>query len=119
MPLTGPTLLAVRPFVDERERMYATMVAVQGGIAVGARPDFWQSYDAARPRVLKELRPIADLKQRFPQDSAEIDKVLQAAGRSPEQAAYLPMIARKATAWTVLLDARTADVLGFVPVDSF
>jgi hypothetical protein len=31
----------------------------------------------------------------------------------------LPLVARKAQAWTVLLDASTADVIGYLPLDSF
>ena len=31
----------------------------------------------------------------------------------------LPLMARKSSAWTVLLDARTAEVIGFLPLDSF
>jgi hypothetical protein len=31
----------------------------------------------------------------------------------------LPLIARKAEAWTVLLDGKTADIVGYLPVDSF
>jgi len=39
-------------------------------------------------------------------------------GRTAESSAYLPLVARSA-AWTVLLDATTAEVIGFVPLDSF
>jgi hypothetical protein len=31
----------------------------------------------------------------------------------------LPLVARKAEGWTVLLDARTAEVIGYLPLDSF
>jgi hypothetical protein len=62
---------------------------------------------------------VDKLKQRFPQHAAQVDQVLQKSGRAPAAAVSLPIVARKATAWTVLLDANTAEVLGFVPVDSF
>jgi hypothetical protein len=38
-------------------------------------------------------------------------------GRKPEELAYLPMVGRKSF-WTVLLDPVTAEVLGFMPLDS-
>jgi hypothetical protein len=31
----------------------------------------------------------------------------------------LPVVARKAEAWTVLLDNRSAEVIGYLPLDSF
>jgi hypothetical protein len=31
----------------------------------------------------------------------------------------LPLVARQAVAWTVLLDATTAEVIGTLPLDSF
>ena len=54
LPWTGPTLIAVRPFRDATENLEVTMAAL-GGVHIGARPDFWQAYDAAsrgccRPR---------------------------------------------------------------------
>ena len=59
------------------------------------------------------------MKTRFPQNAADIDEALRKAGSGAASAAYLPMIARKAEAWTVLLDARTAEVIGYLPLDSF
>lgn len=117
-PFAGPTLLAVRPFRSSQEQSDATMVALRG-IALAARPDLWQSYPAARDRVLAAARPVAQLKARFPDRAAEIDAMLQQAGRPAAKTAYLPLIARKAQAWTVLLDGTSADVLGYLPLDSF
>ena len=56
LPLAGPTLVATRPFRDEQEKMEATLVALQG-VAIGARPDFWQPYPAARNAVPAAARP--------------------------------------------------------------
>ena len=117
LPWTGPTLLAVRPFRDERERVDATMAALQG-LALGAQPDLWQPYEQARTAVLAAARPAAALRQRFPDRAAEIDAALAATGQPVDKLVTLPLAGRKSF-WTVLLDAGDARVLGYVPLDSF
>ena len=117
LPLTGPTLLSVRDFKDSKESFDATMAALQGA-ALGARPDFWQSYEKAKPQILALAKPSAELKARFPANKKEIDSALQAAGRVPFAVGYIPMVGRQ-TFWTVLIDLNTAEVLAFVPIDSF
>jgi hypothetical protein len=117
MPLTGPTLLALRPFRDEKEKSDATLAALQG-LALSARPDLWQAYDEARQRVLQQARPVAELKRRFAGRAQEIDVVIARTGRQPEGLVYLPLVGRQSF-WTVLLDSGTADVLDFMPLDSF
>jgi len=117
-PLGGPTLLAVRPFASEQEKFQATMVALKG-IPLAARPDLWQTYEAAKPRVLAAARPVSELRSRFTARSADIDAVLEKAGHDAAHASYLPVVARKAQAWTVLLDSGTAEVIGYLPLDSF
>jgi hypothetical protein len=116
-PLTGPTMLAVRPFSSERERVDATLAALQG-LHLGARPDLWQPYEAAVPRILKAGRPAGELARRFPARAAEIEAGMAATGQPAGQLVYLPLVSRKAF-WTVLLDSRTAQVRGFVPIDAF
>lgn len=117
-PLGGPTLIATRPFSGEKESFEATMQALQG-VQIGARPDFWQPYAAARERVLKAAKPVTVLQSRFPAQKAAIDAELQRLGRTAANTAYLPVVARKAQAWTVLLDAGNADIVGYLPLDSF
>jgi hypothetical protein len=117
MPLLGPTMLAVRPFKDENERIEATMVALRG-ISLSARPDLWESYQAAKPRVLAAARPVVQLKARMPQRAAEIDAVLGSVGRRTEGTSYLPVAGRKSV-WTAFIDPTTAQVVAFMPLDSF
>lgn len=116
LPLTGPTLLAVRPFKDANESMEATLAALQGA-PLSARPDLWQPYAQSRPRVLSAAHPVSTLKSRFPQSAPEIDQIIKSAGGNPQTALYLPLVGRKSF-WTVLMDP-AANVLGSVPLDSF
>ncbi len=119
-PLMGPTLLSVREFKSSKESFDATMAALQG-VPIGTRPDFWQSYALARPQILATVKPLAELKTRFAAHGQDIDTALKAAGASARPAAsvgYLPMVGRTSV-WTVLLDTNTAEVIAFVPVDSF
>jgi hypothetical protein len=117
-PLTGPTLLSLRPFRNADEQRDYTLDALRG-LSLSVRPELWQSYEAGRAEVLRAAKPVTALKKRFPQRAAEIDAVLRQSGHEAAGAAYLPLLARKATAWTVLLDASTAEVIGYLPLDSF
>jgi hypothetical protein len=117
LPLTGPTTVAVRQFRDSKEGTDATLAALQG-IALGARPDLWQTYAAGRAAVLKAAHPVTQLKTRFAARAGEIDVVLREAGRQAETTAYLPLVGRK-TFWTAFIDPVSAEVVAFMPLDSF
>jgi len=117
MPLTGPTLLSLRPFRDDKEKMDATLAALQGA-DLGARPDLWQTYAKGVPDILKEAKPVSVLLARFPAQGDAIGRVLADAGRNIDGVVYLPMIGRNQF-WTVFLDATTAQVVATMPLDSF
>lgn len=117
LPLTGPTLLSLREFWDGKEKMDATMAALQG-ISLAARPDLWQPYATALPEIRKAAQPVAVLKTRFASQAAAIDAVIARTGRKPEAVVFVPMVGRKSF-WTVFLDPMTGEVLAFMPLDSF
>lgn len=117
MPLTGPTVLAVRAFHDVNEESTATIQALSG-LPLSARPDLWEPYAQARQRVLAAAKPLSTLRQRFPGKTADIDAAVAASGRPADQLRYLPMVARQSF-WTVLVDAESAAVCGYLPLDSF
>ena len=117
LPLFGQSVLAVRPFRNAQERYEATMAALQG-VHLGARPDLWQTYPQAQMRVLLIAKPAAQLKERFPEQADLIDAAITRTGQSVESLVTLPLVSRSIY-WTVLLDAASADVVGFIALDSF
>lgn len=117
LPVTGPTLLAVRPFRDQQENFDATMAALQG-MHLGARPDLWQSYAQAVPRILAAAHPAKELKVRRADRAAEIDRLVSSAGGNPETVVYLPLVGRNSF-WTVFLDPVTAQIVATMPLDPF
>lgn len=117
LPLTGPTLLALRPFKDNKEKMEATMVALQG-VSLASRPDLWQPYSQSIHAIIKVAKPAAELKARFPNRAAEVERTLVEAGRTPQGLLYLPLVGRKSF-WTVFLDPIDARIVATMPLDSF
>jgi hypothetical protein len=116
-PWTGPTMLAVRPFRDAAEQGTVTLQALQG-IQLAARPDLWQPWAAARDRVLAAAHSVEALERKLPMQAGLIDAALQRAGRDARHTLYLPVVSRK-IAWTAFVDPKTAQVVGFAPLDSF
>lgn len=117
LPMMGPTLLSLRPFKDANEKMDATMAALDG-VSLSARPDLWQTYATGAAEIRQAGKPVTDLKARFASQVKMIDAAIANSGRTSESLVYLPVAGRKLF-WTVLLDTKTADVVGYVPLDSF
>jgi len=117
LPYGGPTMLGLRPFKDSQEKLDATIAAFQG-LQLGFRPDLWQSYEVSRKDVLLASKPVGQLKGRFPASVHEIDAALAGKGDAADVAKYVPLAGRK-DFWTVLVDGRNGDVLGYLPLDSF
>lgn len=117
MPLLGPTLVAMRPFAGEQERMDATMAALQGS-PLGARADFWEPYENAKAEVLKEAKPITFLLKHLPSKAPQIEQAIKETGRTADSLVYLPLAGRK-DYWTVLLDRSTAQIVATIPVDPY
>ena len=88
------------------------------GLPQAAQADLWRSYEAARDEVRQAARPLSELHARFPAQSRAIDASVAASGRPASVLGSIPMIDRQ-FAWTVLVDRNTAEVVDFLPLDSF
>ncbi|MDT7513578.1 TfpX/TfpZ family type IV pilin accessory protein [Rhodoferax mekongensis] len=117
LPYRGPTVLGLRPFKDDLEKMHATLAALQG-LQLSYRPEFWQSYDASRNDVLRIAKPIEQLKARFPDSVKQIEAATAGKAEAARTILYVPFSGRK-DFWTVLIDGRNGDILGYLPLDSF
>ena len=117
LPLTGPTLLALRPFKDNSEQTSAIFAAL-GGVQMSARPELWIDYKKATPEILKAAKPVAALMAAQPAFAAPLQQALADHHRSMDNTVYLPLASR-AGFGTALLDATTAQPVAFLPLDSF
>jgi hypothetical protein len=117
LPMSGPTLIALRPFHDQRERS-ASMMEAMAGVHQATQPQYWQDYALALPAVRTVAKPVAELKSRFPNRVAELEAAIAAAGLDPVHAVYLPLVGRDRF-WTALIDPQTAQPKGYLPLDPF
>jgi hypothetical protein len=116
LPVTGPTLLSVRP-VTGQERADVVMAEL-AGMPIGARPDFWQPYSEGLGAVREQAKPLADLRARFPDQRDLIDRHVSASGRQADRLGYLPLVGRK-DFWTALVDTGDGTVVAAIPLDSY
>jgi hypothetical protein len=117
LPVMGPTLIAVRPFKNEQEKMDATLAALQG-VHLGSRPDLWSPYDAALANVVKEAKPIEVLLSRKPHQQALIQSAILRSEVPAAKVLYLPVAGRQ-DFWTVLIHADTGQPLAYLAVDPY
>lgn len=116
LPLRGPTLLSLRP-LQGNEAIDSVLQAI-GGISQAAQPNLWQPYETSRMQILQASHPVARLIERFPQNADAIASAVARTGHPVHALRYLPLLSRK-TAWTVLIDAQSAQPVGFVALDAF
>lgn len=114
---SAPTPIALRP-MQVKEQVEFTVAAL-GGVQLAARPALWRPWEDQRPAILAAAQPLPALTQRLPQAADALQAAARSAGREPAAVVWLPVLARGANAWTALLDARTADILAYVPVDPY
>ena len=109
-PLTGPKIVSVR-FPTDRAENERIMMSSLAGIDIQFFPRHYIAYDADRSVAAAKAQPIAKLKQVNPESGAKIDALLARLHRTPDEVRFLPMRAGKTLDLTVLVDARTGDVL--------
>lgn len=116
LPLDGPRLIATN-MPTSAQQGDAVFMALSG-TDIGARPSFWRKWDAsARAQALKAGRPLS----KFFKGSTyplPVQEAVVRTGRPAEQLLAVPMVARRLD-WSVLIDKRTGDPVGFAPLDSF
>lgn len=115
LPLTGPWLLGVRQAKPGAERNDALFMAIDG-VDTGQRPMFWTPFDEARPEVLRRARLVKALIEKYPQHKADILDKLQTHSLGPNDARFVPVIARGD--WVALIDAKGTPV-EFLPLDGY
>ena len=119
LSLTGPRLIGVRIPQPADADFMENLDTSMAGLEVTFRPKFWRPYDEQRATVLKKAKPLAELRQKHPDQAAVINKAIADTGLPEDKLAYLPLQSRRNADWVALLNRTNADVVGFAPVDGF
>lgn len=117
LPAWGPRTISLRQFRTPEEKADMTLAALSG-LSLSARPELWQDYELARAEVIAASKPVTQLKERFANQAAAIDRAIGASGRAVDQLAYVPMIGRSSF-WTALVDRDSAEIVGYLPIDPY
>ncbi|WP_246483456.1 pilus assembly protein [Paenacidovorax monticola] len=117
IPVTGPQLLALRPFKNSTEEFEATMAAIDGS-PLAARTDLWSPYEQAHTAILAEAKPVEELLKRFPNQASLINQAIADSRRPTVALRYLPVVGRKGV-WVALVDTDDARIQGFIDIDPF
>ena len=117
LSITGPKILGARKPRTSEERLKALDMALQGA-DISVRPSFWQPYSDSAKDALERARPLSVLFKQYPKHIQEINDAVLKTGRGADKLKFLPLSARN-TNWSVLIDAGTGMIVGFVPYDGF
>jgi hypothetical protein len=116
LSLTGPRLAAALEPTDPKRLAGIVMSAAGGGNDLSNLPDLFVPYDDVKARAGQSAKPLAELVKRQPQDAPVVRAFVVASGRAEDAVGYLPMKARNRD-MAVVVDRKTGDIVGIVPVN--
>jgi hypothetical protein len=114
IPLGGPRIIAVKSPSDPDEQLRVIQSAGKG-FDLQTFPQYYVPYADLAADALKRARPVERLRATHPDDAAVIDAELKRLGRALADTSYLPLKG-KAHDYSVLLDAKSGAVVGYVKV---
>ena len=116
LSLTGPKLVGAKEPSDPKRMSDIVISAVGGGLDLANLPDLFVPYEEVEASAGRAAKPLAELAKRQPQDASIIRSFISESGRPEDAIGYLPMKARNKD-MAVVVDKKTGDVLGIVPVN--
>lgn len=101
--------------VDEKNKVF--FEAIEGGRDYAERPEFYIPYEGvAALASLKRAKPLEPFLQKYPEQKALVDDLIQKSGIDFEQLKLLPVVGRQD--WVALLN-KQGKIQGFVKGDGF
>jgi hypothetical protein len=116
LSLTGPKIAGAREPADPKRMSDIVVSAANGGMDISSFPDLFVPYEDMKVAAAQKARPLAELAKRQPQDAPVIKSFVAASGRTEDAIGFLPMKARNRD-MAVVVDRKTGDIVGIVPVN--
>lgn len=116
----GPQPIGVRILSGDDPAFLESLEKSLQGRHPAFRPNHWVPYASQKAQVLKAARPV-DVLISFHQTQSGLDiqPLLQRWGAETSRLRFLPLSTDQPTNWTVLIDAETAAIVGYIPVSGW
>ncbi len=115
----GPVTIAAKLANPGDKDYLASVQQSMQGLHPSLRPARWEPYDAHRQAVVGAIRPMVQLREGDQARRLLIDRFVAEHGLEMASTGYLPLQSRTHADWIVVLDRRTGDVRGFLPIDGW
>lgn len=118
LPRHGIRVIGVRRPRDADESMQSLELALAGK-DISLQPQRWQELDEAnRAEIRQRARDLLFLRSRAKDGGLALERLLAESSLPPEQVIALPLMGRRDD-WSVLMDRRTLQIIGYLPIDAF
>lgn len=116
LPLFGPRWVCTKPPADARGQSDLNFNLAMTGMGIHYQPKYYVDLADSGGELVKESKPLQQLRDRHPEAAPTLDKALTKLGRTNDGVRYVPFKAKQQML-TVLLDARSGAVLDTLSVD--
>lgn len=112
---TGPKLVAARLPAIGRDRTNLLMSGMKGK-DIEKYPKYYVDYAEESANLLARAKPLESLRKLRPDSATQLDRWLDKHSRTDISIAWVPVVARESSL-TMLLDAKTGEVLAALPIN--
>lgn len=118
LPWAGVRLIGVRESRNGEERL-ETLTLALAGKDMSLRPSYWQTLSEDNKTAIRQrAKPLRDLRNRSATDATTVDHWVSEQSTAIDQLVFLPMVGR-GKYWSAVMDARTLELVGYLPIDGF
>ena len=116
-PFTGPILLyANMPADPAAYQKLLQEIMFEGKPDIQFRPEYWSPYSERQLHVLRESRPLVDLREARPDSVSVIDKLVKNHGGDIDQLRFVPALP-KSKHFAVILNADNGEIVDTLIID--
>lgn len=119
LSLTGPRLVGTRLAQPTDADFPASLQLALNGLPPAFRPARWVPYPEQEGQVLKELKPLSELRAKNPDKSTEINSMVRAGGMKESQLGYLPLVNDEKNDWVVVVSRHDALPKAYLHIDGW
>lgn len=115
----GPQTIGVKLLEGSDPGYQQSIMLAMQGVHPAFRPERWMDYDVQRQHVIRQSKPLAELKRKRPEQSALIDEAVREKGLVETDLGYLPLVSAHPTTWIVAVALKDGSPKLYLPIDGW